>query len=113
MIPKVHLPKPSKLSSISFPGNDSFDQCNTFSTVCSSQGEEEGVRTQVTQGPWSEYVSNGENGTGFLSESGCHSRVPASEYDNYLEKLYEDYLQLLKANEDQLLLDAFAESLLI
>ncbi|PPD84445.1 hypothetical protein GOBAR_DD18624 [Gossypium barbadense] len=89
-----------------------FDQCNTFSTVCSSQGEE-GIGTQVIQGPWSEYVSHGENGTGFLSESGCHPRVPSSEGDNSLEKLYEEYLQLLKANEDQLQLDAFAESLLI
>ncbi|KAG4187805.1 hypothetical protein ERO13_A08G124600v2 [Gossypium hirsutum] len=112
VIPKVHLPKPSKVTSIYFPRNDSFDQCNTFSTVCSSQGEEEGMGTQAIQGPWSEYVSNGENGTGFLSESGCHPRVP-SEDDNSLDKLYEEYLQLLKANEDQLQLDAFAESLLI
>ncbi|XP_022733842.1 myb-related protein 308-like [Durio zibethinus] len=113
--PKVHLPKPIRVSTtFSLPRNDSFDQCNTFSTVSSSP-------------VWSEYVNDDANGTGFLAAynngdhndfvngSGfdCRSHVPTSEDDNSLEKLYEEYLQLLNTNNDQEQLDSFAESLLI
>ncbi|XVF73002.1 hypothetical protein PTKIN_Ptkin12aG0166200 [Pterospermum kingtungense] len=135
---KVHLPKPIRVTSFSLPRNDSFDQCNTFSTVSSSQGGEgsAGLGTEVVQAPWSssEYVNvvvDDENGTGFLaaayddhdlvnvSDLEGHSHVlPAAsdhqDHDNSLEKLYEEYLQLLKTNEDDVhQLDAFAESLLI
>ncbi|XVF33136.1 hypothetical protein REPUB_Repub17cG0142200 [Reevesia pubescens] len=130
--PKVHLPKPSRVTtSFSLPRNDSFDQCtNTFSTVSSSQGGEGGGlgnnTTEVVQVPPSDhhYVNDDENGTGFLaadhdlvngSDFECHSHVPANhgDHDNSLEKLYEEYLQLLKTNEDEMQLDSFAESLLI
>ncbi|KAK8611957.1 hypothetical protein V6N13_131991 [Hibiscus sabdariffa] len=50
--PKLHIPKPIRVTSLSLPRNDSFDQCNTFSTVCSSQGKD----AEVMQAPW------GENG---------------------------------------------------
>ncbi|XP_022757570.1 myb-related protein 308-like [Durio zibethinus] len=127
-MPKIHLPKPIRVTtSFSLPRNDSFDQCtNTFSTVSSSQGGEGGLGTEVVQVPWSEYINDDENGTGFLaaynddhdfvnrSDFDCQSHVPATEDDdNSLEKLYEEYLQLLKTNEDQVQLDSFAESLLI
>ncbi|XVF22348.1 hypothetical protein REPUB_Repub12eG0164600 [Reevesia pubescens] len=125
--PKVHLPKPIRVTtSFSLPRNDSFDQCNTFSTVSSSQGGGEGGlgSTEVVQVPWSEYVNDDKNGTGFLaayedhdlvngSDFECHSHLPARDDDSSLEKLYEEYLQLLKTNEDDVQLDSFAESLLI
>ncbi|XVE73679.1 hypothetical protein DITRI_Ditri11bG0138200 [Diplodiscus trichospermus] len=123
--PKIHLPKPIRVTSFSLPRNDSFDQSNTFSPVSSSQGGEGGFGTEVVHVPWSGNVKDDENGTGFLaayddhdlvincSDFECHSHVPASEDDNSLEKLYEEYLQLLKTNEDQVQLDSFAESLLI
>lgn len=123
--PKVHLPKPVRITSFSLPRNDSFDQCNTFSTVSSSQGGEGGLGIEVVQLlQWSEYVNDDENETGFLSvyddrdlangsDFECHSRAAVSDDDNSLEKLYEEYLQLLKTNEDQVQLDSFAESLLI
>ncbi|XP_022769742.1 myb-related protein 308-like [Durio zibethinus] len=120
--PKVHLPKPIRVTSFSLPRNDSFDQCNTFSTVSSTQGGEGGL--EVVRVPWSEYINNNENGTGFLSayddhdlvngsDFECHSHVAANEDDTSLEKLYEEYLQLLKTNEDPAQLDSFAESFLI
>ncbi|PPR95753.1 hypothetical protein GOBAR_AA24908 [Gossypium barbadense] len=65
-------------------------QCTTKS---SSQGGENG---QVLV-PWSEYINDDENRT----------------RNDSLEKIYEEYLQLLKTNEDQVQLDSFAESLLI
>ncbi|XWS32022.1 hypothetical protein CRYUN_Cryun23aG0125100 [Craigia yunnanensis] len=111
--PKVHLPKPIRITSFSLPRNDSFDQCNTFSTVSSSQGGEGCLGTEVVQVPWSEYVNDDENGTGFLAvyydhdlvngpDFECHSHVLTSEDDNSLEKLYEEYLQFLKINEDKM-----------
>ncbi|GMI75938.1 hypothetical protein HRI_001263100 [Hibiscus trionum] len=126
--PKLHIPKPIRVTSLSLPRNDSFefDQCNTFSTVSSSQGREGGLSAEVIQAPWSRYVNDGQNGTGFLSaydnedhglvngsDLECHSSVPASGDDNGFEKIYEEYLQLLKTNEDPLQLESFAESLLI
>ncbi|XVE77301.1 hypothetical protein DITRI_Ditri13aG0051400 [Diplodiscus trichospermus] len=117
-MPKIHLPKPIRITtSFSLPRNDSFDQCNTFSTVSSSQGGEGGL----------EYVNHDANGIGFLaaynnddhdfvngSDFESQSHVPASEDDSSLDKLYEEYLQLLvKTNDDQVQLDSFAESLLV
>ncbi|XWS46259.1 hypothetical protein CRYUN_Cryun14cG0049300 [Craigia yunnanensis] len=109
--PKVHLPIPIRVTtSFSLPRNDSFDKCNTFSTVSSSQGGEAGLATEVLQVPWSEYVNDDENGTGFLaaynnddhdefvnsSNFECQSHVSAT----YPEKLYEEYLKLLKIKHD-------------
>ncbi|KAE8703642.1 Myb-related protein Zm38 [Hibiscus syriacus] len=118
--PKIHLPKPIRFTA-------SVQCTNTFSTVSSSQGGGE-----VLQVPWTEYVNEEENGIGFLSgyynnnddrdflngsDFECqshHHQVSGTEDDtNSLDKLYEEYLQLLKTNEDQVQLDSFAESLLI
>ncbi|KAL4366909.1 hypothetical protein GQ457_05G000960 [Hibiscus cannabinus] len=123
--PKIHLPKPIRVTPNSV-------QCtNTFSTVSSSQGGGE-----VLQLPWTEYVNDDENGTGFLtayynnnddrdfingSDFECqshhhhhHHQVLGTEDDSdSLDKLYEEYLQLLRTNEDQVQLDSFAESLLL
>ncbi|KAL4325758.1 hypothetical protein GQ457_11G001710 [Hibiscus cannabinus] len=106
--PKLHIPKPIRVTSLSLPRNDSFDQCNTFSTVCWSQGKDAEVM---------------QNGTGFLSaydhalvngsDLECHSRLPATQDDNDFEKIYDEYLQILKTNEDEAHWESFAESLLI
>ncbi|KAK8570372.1 hypothetical protein V6N13_003055 [Hibiscus sabdariffa] len=53
--PKIHLPKPIRVTA-------SVQCTNTFSTVSSSQGGGE-----VLQLPWTEYVNDDENGTGFLT----------------------------------------------
>ncbi|GMY09024.1 transcription factor MYB7-like [Fagus crenata] len=100
---KVHLPKPTRVTSFSIPRNESFEW-NSIS------------------GPdWCNF-KDGENGVGFLvdgednefvngSDFECQSDLPTG--DNPLEKLYEEYLELLKTEENQLELDNFAESLLI
>ncbi|TYJ22667.1 hypothetical protein E1A91_A08G140700v1 [Gossypium mustelinum] len=113
VIPKLHLPKPSRITTVFLPRNDSFDQCTRFSTVSSSQRGEGALDTEAIKCPWSEYVNDGEKGTGLLSDLECHSGLPASGDKNSLEKLYEEYPQLLRTDEDQLQLDDFAESFLI
>ncbi|KAE8685143.1 Transcription repressor MYB4 [Hibiscus syriacus] len=123
-LPKLHIPKPIRVT-LSLPRNDGSDQCNTFSTPPSIQGEEGGLATEVIQATWSQYVNDGESRTGFLStynneydglvnglDLECHSPVPTSEDDNGLKKLYTEYLQLLKTNEDRVQLDSFAELLI-
>ncbi|KAK2650042.1 hypothetical protein Ddye_017531 [Dipteronia dyeriana] len=132
--PKVHLPKPIRVTSLlSLPRNESFE-FNTASTTnlegggLGSSGTEDGQQLPS-------YVFNGgdhdddQNGTaGFLvgvhdhhdhddlvngSDFECQSHVFTGE--NSLEKLYEEYLQILKNedDQDQVQLDSFAESLLI
>ncbi|GMI69564.1 hypothetical protein HRI_000625700 [Hibiscus trionum] len=119
--PRIHLPKPFRVTA-------SVQCTNTFSTVSSTLGEGE-----VLQVPWTKFANDDENGTVFLSgyynhddrdfingsDFECqsyynHLQVPGADGDcNSLDKLYEEYLQLLKTNEDQVKLDYFAESLLI
>ncbi|TYI50838.1 hypothetical protein E1A91_D12G131500v1 [Gossypium mustelinum] len=115
--PKIHLPKPIRFTS------------SVCTTKSSSQGGENG---QVLV-PWSEYISDDENRTGFLCYNDDHDLINSSDFEcqshhdhdhdhvlgaegdsnDSLEKIYEEYLQLLKTNEDQVQLDSFAESLLI
>jgi len=119
---KVHLPKATRVNSFRIPRNESFD-CNTISG--SSDQAREGSKV-VNIIPWSELIKDSaENGIGFLvgghdqdhglvngSNFECPSNIPTGE--NTLEKLYEEYfLELLKPEESQVELDAFAESLLI
>lgn len=114
--PKVHLPKPIRVTSLPIPRNESFE-CNTISG--SSGQEREG--SKAVNVPCCD-AKDGENGIGFLvggedhglvnsSDLECQSQIPTG--DNPLEKLYEEYLDLLKAEESQVELNAFAESLLI
>lgn len=118
--PKVHLPKPVRITSLSLPRNDSFE-FNTASTVTLSQGGGDGgLGTEL---PSYGFNDGDQNGTGFLvgvnddhdlvngSDFECQSQVFTGE--NSLEKLYEEYLQILKNEDDQVQLDSFAESLLI
>lgn len=117
--PKVHLPKPTRVTSfLSLPRNDSFTSSTTSTTTTSSQdlkggGGAFGVNEndQVLVHPWA-------NGVVFCV-SDDQDQVPNSADDHTLENLYEEYLQaLLKTDhhhdhQNQLELDSFAESLLI
>jgi myb proto-oncogene protein len=115
--PKIHLPKPTRVTSFSMPRNESFEHCNASNVVNNIN-------------PWCEFSKDGENGAaGFLVGGDDHKDhhagiVNGSDFDcqsdhiiptgnNTLEELYEEYLELLKAEESQVELDAFAESLLI
>lgn len=116
--PKVHLPKPIRVTSFSIiRRNDSFE-CNTTSGTSSSQE----IREAGIDVPW----CNFKGGVGFLvddegdhdhlvsgSDFECQSQVPAQQ-DSTLEKLYDEYLQLLKTEDhNQVELDSFAESLFV
>ncbi|KAI8024845.1 Transcription repressor MYB5 [Camellia lanceoleosa] len=131
---KAHNPKPTRiksLSSFSMSRNGSFGWTISGGSSSSHEGDRRGsllVGTEVVHVPWSDFKDDvdHENRVGFLvgddhqdrdlvngSDLECHSQLlPMS--DHTLEKLYEEYLQLLKAeDDDQVQLDSFAESLLI
>nr|UZK92551.1 MYB1 [Camellia japonica] len=131
---KAHNPKPTRiksLSSFSMSRNGSFGWTISGGSSSSHEGDHRGsllVGTEVVHVPWSDFKDDvdHENRVGFLvgddhqdrdlvngSDLECHSQLlPMS--DHTLEKLYEEYLQLLKAeDDDQVQLDSFAESLLI
>lgn len=124
---KIHLPKPTRITSFPIPRNESFD-CSTISG--SSGQEREDIQcfgSKVEGILWCDIKDEDqENGAGFLiggedhhhglivnngSDFECHSNLPTG--DNSLEKLYEEYLELLKTDESQIELDSFAESLLL
>lgn len=105
---KIHLPKPVRLTSLSLSRNSSFD--------CNSSHGGEGII------PWTSF-KDGSDGASFLIAEGdhhdlvngsdieCPYRTPST--NNMLEDLYDEYLKLLKTDEEQFQLDSFAESLLI
>nr|WRO64678.1 MYB transcription factor protein [Rosa persica] len=122
--PKVHLPKPTRVTSfVNLPRNDSFTTAST--TVSSSQDQ---VLDQVNNIiPWSDFKEGGvvfSVGDGSSSDFECdQSRiilnvVAGDDDDHNLENIYEEYLQALLKTTDQdqncqVELDSFAESLLI
>ncbi|KAJ8900635.1 hypothetical protein K2173_025412 [Erythroxylum novogranatense] len=124
--PKIHQPKPVRFTSLSLPRNDSFES-NNLSTITSIQGGEGGFGAEiVVDVPWDDFKSNQENGVSFLVGDGDHEDYLVNGTDlnqcrhyieptenNSLEKLYEEYLQLLKADSDQVQLGSLAESLLV
>ncbi|GLT56109.1 hypothetical protein SLA2020_291800 [Shorea laevis] len=131
--PKVHLPKPVRVASFSLPRNHSFESHTSSAASSNHGGGEGGLGTEdVVQVPWSDDVvvvkDDGHcEAAGFLggyndhdddhqlvvngTDLECQSNILPTG-DGSLEKLYEEYLQLLKTNEDQVQLDSFAESLL-
>ncbi|XP_030540925.1 transcription factor MYB4-like isoform X2 [Rhodamnia argentea] len=131
--PKVHLPKAIRVTtSFSLPRNDSFD-CNTAVSGSSSQGGL--LDREAAHVPWSDepagvfgffvgdpqdcgqhQFSNGRNydNTANGHRTDCPSEdEPAKDQNGTLDKLYEEYLQLLRAEDDHVQLDSFAESLLM
>ncbi|XAR57431.1 hypothetical protein NMG60_11025574 [Bertholletia excelsa] len=115
----VHNPKAVRITSLS-----SFWRKNSFDLTPSNGG--------VIEVPWSKFKRDAEcyhNGVGFVISDDDHNRyrdhdilngldplkcpsdLPTSDTD--LEKLYEEYLQLLQTEDnDQVQLDSFSESLL-
>uniref|UniRef100_A0A2P2KAL3 Myb-related protein 308-like n=1 Tax=Rhizophora mucronata TaxID=61149 RepID=A0A2P2KAL3_RHIMU len=126
---KIHLPRPVRFTSLSLPGNESFEP-NTVSTAPSSLGGGqrglgmEGVfdvpswgDTGIPENGEISFLADGDMILHDLVVSGldvdCQSL--ANTTNNSLEKLYEEYLELLKADnhDDELPLDSFSESFLI
>ncbi|XP_044504211.1 myb-related protein 308-like [Mangifera indica] len=111
---QVHLPKPIRVTSFVVPINESFK----FNNLSHGDGDGEVGTTEV---PCYSFKDS-DNGAGFLVGDN-DDIVNGSDFDyqmsqvftgeNTLEKLYEEYLQILKNEDDQVQLDSFAESLLI
>nr|URY18893.1 MYB protein [Zanthoxylum bungeanum]URY18894.1 MYB protein [Zanthoxylum bungeanum]URY18895.1 MYB protein [Zanthoxylum bungeanum]URY18896.1 MYB protein [Zanthoxylum bungeanum] len=118
---KVHLPKPIRVTSYLLPRNASFESSTTFS----EGGFGRKVLEEVPCYSFKDFHDDHGPAAGFLvgdnhhhhhdlvngSDFDCQSQVFTGE--NSLEKLYEEYLQILKNDDEQLQLDSFAESLLI
>lgn len=114
---KVHHPKPVRVSGrFSFLRNESFD-CST--TGSGGGGMDVGFGAEIG------VACGGANGFGFLvgedhHDGGSWNLVNGSDFEcqsgemftgeNSLEKLYEEYLQVLNNEDDQA---QFAESLLL
>ncbi|KAF2315191.1 hypothetical protein GH714_038386 [Hevea brasiliensis] len=116
--PKIHLPKPVRFSSLALPRNESFE-CNT--SLSSSTGADGGLSADaVVDNSWCNF-KDGDDGISFLVGDVEHDIVDGTDIEcqtllpteNHLEKLYDEYLQLLKTDDDQVKLDSFAESLLL
>ncbi|KAF8412087.1 hypothetical protein HHK36_000041 [Tetracentron sinense] len=114
---KIHLPKPIRLTSFSIPRNNSFDSNNTVSGSSSHDQGDKGVYKGALDLPWSDLKDVGVLVTDEDHDliNGCDLayRSPIPAKDTMLEKLYEEYLQLLKTEEDQVQLDSFTESLFV
>ncbi|KAJ0053674.1 hypothetical protein Pint_00616 [Pistacia integerrima] len=117
---KVHLPKPIRVTSFVLPINESFKFNNLFSTVSNGHGE---FSKEVPCCSFKDSDNGHGAGAGFLVGDHDDDIVNGSDFEyqisqvftgeNTLEKLYEEYLQILKDEDDQVQLDSFAESLLI
>lgn len=126
--PKIHLPKPVRVTSLSMtPRIERFERGTIFNREGSCTT---GFGSKV-EDTWACDSKNGEiiNGVGLLNDGGdqdhglvmscldfdiqCqNSNLPTGEKS--LEKLYEEYLELLKAEDhNHVELDAFAESCLV
>ncbi|CAL0318036.1 unnamed protein product [Lupinus luteus] len=127
---KVYLPKPIRVKPLTLPRTDSsftFD-----SSASSSQGNNSNSKVESPEG--TEDVMNlvcevgmGENnGFGFFCEDHdivnesnmleCETYFPMDHGQGTLEKLYEEYFQLLSVEDTcqyELDLDSFAESFLV
>ncbi|XP_042479468.1 transcription factor MYB1-like isoform X2 [Macadamia integrifolia] len=116
---KIHLPKPIRVTSLLMKRSNSFESNTVSGTSCSQNGIVEDdingvVGKEIVDFPWSSDLN--DHGC----ELGCESQLSTRE--NLFERLYEEYLQLLKKEEqkkeereeeeeDQVKLDSFAESL--
>ncbi|XP_015896010.3 transcription factor MYB4 [Ziziphus jujuba] len=124
---KVHLPKPVKVSS--FPNltwsNDSFDYGMVISSGTSSSSQGEGVSDAEVLNVhpfWPELVNDaiihfdyeGNSTTDPSSQNNVAAENQAQAQDhNMLDKIYEEYQQLLKAEDHHDQLDSFVQSLLV
>ena len=121
---KVHLPKPVRVTSlISMSRNNSFES----NTVSGGSGSSSGGNGETL--PWPsfrdirddkvigvdgvDFFIGDDQGQDLVASSDPESQSHTPPTDNSLEKLYEEYLQLLEREDTQVQLDSFAESLLI
>ncbi|KAG6663700.1 hypothetical protein I3843_02G033400 [Carya illinoinensis] len=147
--PKVHLPKPVRVTSLSMIPIQSFQRNAIFNAAAaaasSGTSKQENIKegsspcigfgSKVEDNPWSFDSKNGENINGvigLLNDGGdqdqdhgtvdmngldfdqCQYSNNLATGDKSLEKLYEEYLELLKTEENHVHeLDAFAESCLV
>ncbi|PON53991.1 MYB transcription factor [Parasponia andersonii] len=135
--PKVHLPKPIRVCSFSMVRNYSFEGIKNINniiniTTCESSSQEKGDHG-VDDVPWfsfkegdHDHLAN-DNDNDQCQDQPYHDHddhlvingtsTTTTDHNSTLEKLYEEYLQLLKTEEydhhDQVELDSFAEPLLI
>ncbi|KAK7338081.1 hypothetical protein VNO77_18680 [Canavalia gladiata] len=119
----VYLPKPIRATALSsIPRADSTLTLDSNSASAStSQEKEEREEAKDMNTVW-EVGDDGDINGGFeffteeehdlvnASDVECHSHVPMDH--GTLEKLYEEYLQLLNAEDNTDALDSFAQSLL-
>uniref|UniRef100_A0A5B7ABI0 Putative Myb domain protein 7 n=1 Tax=Davidia involucrata TaxID=16924 RepID=A0A5B7ABI0_DAVIN len=112
--PKIHYPKAVRVTSLSsfslmWRNSSSFD----WTRASGTSGHDINVPLSNFKDDDGNFLICDDQDHGFFNGSDLESQsqVPTSSYT--LEKLYEEYLQLLKAEEDQIQLDSFAESLLI
>ncbi|KAG6784885.1 hypothetical protein POTOM_010596 [Populus tomentosa] len=119
---KIHLPKAVRFASLSLPRNDSFGS-STATSLSPSQGRDQGYcfgTELAVDVSWSNF-KDCDNGVAFFvgdadlvngSDLECQSLLPTTDT---LEKLYEEYLQVLNTNDhqDQVELNSFTESLLV
>lgn len=107
---EVHLPEPVRFTSLPLPRNDSFES-NTI-TISPSQGRDQGCF-----GTGDSILVGDNDRYGLVNGSDLDWRQSLVPPTNTLdvEKLYEEYLQLLEIDgrQDQVLLDSFADSLLV
>ncbi|KAI4355263.1 hypothetical protein L6164_004053 [Bauhinia variegata] len=125
----VYLPKPIRVTAFSLPRSNStftLDSNNSASGSTSQEKDQEegfaGNCQEVNDNVlWrsSEYHNEGENDElGFLNEEhdlvngGSDDMECQSDFPT-LEKVYEEYLQLLKTDGNQEELESFAESLFV
>ncbi|XP_042515103.1 myb-related protein 308-like [Macadamia integrifolia] len=112
---KIHLPKPIRVTSLSMTRNNSFESGSSSSYNGVIESDNGVIGTEVVEFPfpWSSSDLNEDIVIG--CGLGCESD-PVPTRENMFEKLYEEYLQLLKKKEEEeekdlLQLDSFAESL--
>lgn len=120
--PKLHLPKAIRVtSSFPLPRNDSFKSNMGGGSTSSKQGSGQTGR-EVARSPCTTCNHNsqqngngGRNGVEFMIGEGEMGLESLRGGEGSLEKLYEEYLELLRTGQDHDLveMDCFAESLLI
>ncbi|KAI4328937.1 hypothetical protein L6164_021250 [Bauhinia variegata] len=125
----VYLPKPIRVTAFSLPRSNSnltLDSNSASGSTSQEKDQEEGSAGNINEkevnndiAAWGEYGnSEGENdGFGFLHDvrdlvNPCSDMEYQSDFPT-LEKLYEEYLQLLNADENQVELQPFAESFFV
>ena len=112
--PKIHLPKPVRVTSLlSMSRNNSFD--SNYTADSRLGGNRETLPCgNVVDGI--DFFIGGDQSQDLVTSSDLESQCllpPPAVADNSLEKLYEEYLQLLEREDSQVELDSFPDSLLI